>query len=263
MADRLLFSIVGVLAGLGVPFTWFLWRAFLVRRPWWMSFLKTELNHHYEVYVCLGTFAVMICAFIGYWLGKKNDDLREISKTVEESNFSLNHLAITDGLTGLFNSRYMHDRLDLEIQTAFRSPITCLLIDIDFFKRINDKYGHPTGDGVLIALSKILKSSVRRMDAVGRLGGEEFIVLMQGAPQERALEVAERIRQTVGNETFSLEGKEIHITVSIGVVTYPAPGLQYRAGLLKAVDDALYAAKRSGRNKVVVWTPATENKKAA
>ncbi len=263
MADRVLFSIVGMLTGLTVPFSWLLWRAYAARRLWWQVWLETELKHHYDVYICTGMVSVAVFFVLGYLFGRRNDERREVSRTVEDTNLQLNVLANTDGLTGLFNSRYIHDRLDVEMETAFRSPLTCLLIDIDHFKRINDKYGHPFGDDVLTQVAKILKRVVRPSDAVGRIGGEEFIVVLPHTAQERSMKVAERIRNEVMEQEFSYEGNPVHVTISVGLVSVPAPGLRYRHALLKAVDEALYAAKRTGRNRVVVWQPPSEGKAAA
>src|SRR5689334_6065451 len=128
MADRLLFTIFGVLSGLGVPAVWLLWRAFSARREWWMTWLDSEFKRNYDVYVCAGMISIAVFALIGYLLGRRNDERREQSRDVESTNLALNHLATTDGLTGLFNSRYIHDRLDLELEMAFRTPLTCLLI---------------------------------------------------------------------------------------------------------------------------------------
>src|SRR6185503_2617197 len=121
MGERFLFSLYGIFAGLGVPFGWLLWRAFSTRRKWWMSWLSTEMHQHYEIYICLGASAVVVFAVIGYLIGKRNSDLLEEAETVKDANFELTQLAITDGLTGLFNARYMHERLDIEIENSHRS----------------------------------------------------------------------------------------------------------------------------------------------
>ncbi|MCG3205155.1 MAG: hypothetical protein KCHDKBKB_01873 [Elusimicrobia bacterium] len=263
MVGRLLFSIGGILAGLMVPFSWFLWRAFSSRHEWWMAFLKKEMSHHHEIYICTGLFSVMIFSIVGYLLGKKNDDLRLESKNVEDSNRTLNHLATTDGLTGLFNARYMNDRMNIEIEGSRISPLTCLLVDVDHFKRINDGYGHPFGDEVLVRVAQIMKQSARRIDPVGRMGGEEFLVLLPGAPCRRAQEIAQKIRRDVSNEPFLFEGKPVHVTVSVGLATCPSIGISNQSELLHAVDEALYSAKRSGRNRVVAWKPPQDQRKAA
>jgi diguanylate cyclase (GGDEF)-like protein len=133
------------------------------------------------------------------------------------------------------------------------APLACLLVDVDHFKRINDTYGHPYGDFVLVTVAKLLRKLVRRLDAVGRLGGEEFLIVMPNTPQEAAMAVAERIRQVVGDEIFLANEKHVKVTVSIGVVRFPSSELNDKESLFKAVDEALYAAKNNGRNRVITW----------
>ena len=106
---------------------------------------------------------------------------------------------------------------------------------------------------VLVDVAKLLKRLVRGMDGVGRLGGEEFIIVMPNTPQNAAETVAERIRATIAEEAFVFEEKQVKVTVSVGVVRFPSPELSDKESVLKAVDEALYAAKKSGRNRVVAW----------
>jgi diguanylate cyclase (GGDEF)-like protein len=165
-----------------------------------------------------------------------------------------NKLAITDALTTLYNSRYLHDQLAIELESAkrYNTPLTCLMLDIDNFKLINDKYGHPSGDMVLAALAKILRDSVRRIDIVGRLGGEEFLILMPHTPPKIAFCIGERIRQAVQRWPFKVDGTEISMTVSVGAASYPDEYVKDKASFLKAADNALYEAKRLGKNKTVL-----------
>jgi diguanylate cyclase (GGDEF)-like protein len=253
MGRRFLYSFYGIVWGLSVPGVWFLWRAFSARKKWWITFTQTEMHAHYEVYICLAAVAVALFAIIGYWLGKRRHELIEHAESIQVANAELEQLATTDALTGLFNPRYMTERLEIELENALRSPLTCLLIDVDHFKKINDTHGHPFGDAVLVAVASAMRRSVRRVDSVGRLGGEEFLVILPDTPATRATIVAERIREAVAAEAVEQDGKSVRATVSVGVVTYPADGLTDRATLLKAADSALYAAKRAGRNRVMIW----------
>lgn len=250
---------MGSAFGLLFPVAWLLIRAFASRRAWWLSWGATELQRHYEVYITVGIVAVAVCALIGYAIGWQNDRWFEESETVRDSNLELSHRAATDPLTGLFNARSIHERLDVEIEDSVRSALSCLIIDIDHFKKINDTYGHPFGDTVLVAVARALKLAVRRIDAVGRLGGEEFVVLLPGIPRSQALAIAERVREAVADEQIFLDSKRVRVTVSVGAATYPAPGLRTKQALLKAADDALYKAKRAGRNRSVVWESDDQN----
>jgi diguanylate cyclase (GGDEF)-like protein len=232
-----------------------LWRAFSARRTWWISWLGTELHNNYAPYICLALGAVGVFALLGYIIGARHDEFREVSAYVQDSNAELTQLASTDPLTGLFNAREMHARLDLELENSGRRGLACLLIDIDHFKKINDTYGHPFGDEVLVSVANGLKRTVRRVDAVGRLGGEEFLIILCGVPEARAREVAERARQAVQAEPLSFNGKSVRATICVGMAFYSRDMFPDKMSLLKAADDALYRAKKTGRNRVVVWAP--------
>jgi diguanylate cyclase (GGDEF)-like protein len=127
-----------------------------------------------------------------------------------------------------------------------------LLIDIDHFKQINDTHGHPAGDAVLVAIARVLKRAVRPTDGVGRLGGEEFIIVLPATSLQNSAVVGERVRHNVEAEKFSFQGKQLHVTVSIGAATYPSPGIKGKDQLLKAADEALYKAKHAGRNRLIL-----------
>lgn len=256
--SRVVFGFLGALAGAGVPFSWLLWRAFDARRAWWLSWLKTEFHNNYGGYVAATVVAVGLFAVLGYLFGAEHDRLREESDEVKDHNLTLSEMAETDGLTGLLNVRSSHERLAIELEDSYRSHLTVLLIDIDHFKRINDRFGHPFGDQVLVETAAILKKSLRLIDSVGRLGGEEFIILLPRTPQEKGVITAERIRETLESHPFQCDGKPVTVTVSVGVATHTPAQLRGKESLMKAADDALYKAKRAGRNRVVVWNEAAE-----
>ncbi len=160
-------------------------------------------------------------------------------------------LAITDGLTGLYVHRYFQESLESEIKRALRykHSLSLMMIDIDHFKRLNDTYGHQAGDEVLQQLAKILKSQAREHDLVARYGGEEFAIILPVTPKEGALSAASRLRRLVEGAHFNAHGSEVRITISIGVACCPQDG-QTREELIGKADQALYAAKRSGRNTI-------------
>jgi len=163
------------------------------------------------------------------------------------------HLATTDALTGLANRRSFMDRaaLDLENARRHRRPLCLLALDIDHFKRINDTYGHAAGDQVLVALANSLTQQLRGIDAIGRLGGEEFAVLLPETPVASATEIAERLRETIGCLQIKSGDKVIAITASLGVAQAPE-GASTIADTLAAADAALYRAKAAGRNRVIL-----------
>jgi two-component system cell cycle response regulator len=166
----------------------------------------------------------------------------------------LETMATTDGLTGLFNKRAMLDSGMQKIAAAarFDRELALLVVDIDFFKKVNDTHGHDVGDRVIRGLGDILMRQKRTTDVVARFGGEEFVVLCEQTDEAGAMLLGDRIREELGKTTFRALGAAFSVTCSIGVATFPAAGSDWEA-LFKAADDALYVSKRSGRNRCTAW----------
>jgi two-component system cell cycle response regulator len=163
-------------------------------------------------------------------------------------------LALTDDLTGLYNRRYFLAHLDELIDRVDHDHVNAalLLFDIDHFKQVNDTYGHAAGDQVLRELANRAMNSVRSVDLVARLGGEEFVVVMPETDSIVATAVAERLRLTVAREPFIVGAGSVKVAVTISIgVTAAAEGGDCRERLLKRADDALYDAKSAGRNRIV------------
>ncbi len=172
-----------------------------------------------------------------------------LEEKVDERTKELKRLAVTDGLTGLYNHRHSLDLLGNMLNTSDsrQRPITVLLMDLDFFKIINDTYGHQAGDEVLKKVATVTKNVIRQDDFAGRYGGEEFIVVLDNCSQERGRLIAERIRSTIEATTYEQIDKTI--TISIGLATWRGESV---VALVKKSDELLYQAKRDGRNRVVV-----------
>ena len=159
-------------------------------------------------------------------------------------------MAATDELTGLFNRRYMLSHLEnvLRRSAGTGRPVSVMMIDLDNFKIVNDTYGHPVGDKVLAEIARRIGQSVRGVDLAARYGGEEFIVVMPDTDKAGANVVAERLRQAVAGGPIDIGGTKLNLTVSVGLaVDGPTIGAE---ALIKRADEALYAAKKSGRNRV-------------
>ena len=163
-------------------------------------------------------------------------------------------LAVMDGLTKLLVRRHFMDRYTEEIERSKRHnlKLSFFMIDIDHFKSYNDMYGHLSGDMVLEETAEILKNSLRRVDLVGRYGGEEFVVVLPQTDKENAVRVAERIRWATDNHIFRAYDKSSRVTISIGVATFPADARKAET-LIEKADQALYVAKRKGRNRVEAY----------
>jgi diguanylate cyclase (GGDEF)-like protein len=187
-------------------------------------------------------------------LRKANDHLQTHLVEIQILQTELREQAIRDPLTGLFNRRYLQETLEREIARAKRegAPVSIIVMDLDHFKQVNDTYGHKAGDVLLSAFGKLLQTILRAEDVICRFGGEEFVILMPGAPLEAARQRAESIR--MGIETLRvLDGeRELHATASLGVAAYPVHGPNGEEVQIRA-DRALYLAKQTGRNRVVVY----------
>ncbi len=172
--------------------------------------------------------------------------------------------ALRDGLTKVFNKKYFTDYLEKEFAFAARhgGPLALIFLDIDHFKKINDTHGHPAGDFVLAELSQMMAELLRTEDVLARFGGEEFTILCRGSDQAGAQIVAERLRRAVEDRKFTFGGKDIPVTISLGIAAVPGSGIGDHASFLAAADKALYEAKRSGRNRVCLHgtekTPAPQ-----
>ena len=176
---------------------------------------------------------------------------RTAENKLQKSEKKYKKLSITDDLTRLYNSRYFYSKLEEEINRSVRyqHPLSLLLIDIDDFKMVNDRYGHLEGDLVLAMTGKVIKNCLRRTDSAYRYGGEEFTVILPGTGFEAAVNAAERIRKQISAQVFTTSTKEtIHITVSVGACRFE-PGDKMKA-FVKRADNAMYVAKQDGKNRV-------------
>jgi two-component system cell cycle response regulator len=198
-----------------------------------------EIELNARIYACLRTKTLQ-------------NELRGKNRQLEEVLLRVETLAVTDPLTELFNRRRFEATLEKEFSRTIRyqSPTSCLMIDIDHFKKINDEYGHHAGDVVLKEIAQVIKSCVREIDTVARWGGEEFIVLLPETKKERALQAASRILKVISEHKIS--GISGHISVSIGLASVPDPSIDTGEKLIHASDLALYEAKAKGRNRIEV-----------
>jgi diguanylate cyclase (GGDEF)-like protein/PAS domain S-box-containing protein len=185
-----------------------------------------------------------------------NEQLKEISALRDQ----LHEQATRDPLTNLFNRRYLEESLGQELARALREnyPVCMIMMDIDQFKFVNDSCGHKAGDDVLQALASLIVLKIRRFDVACRFGGEEFLIVMPMLSLETARERAELLRSEFENMPLSCSSLQAHPTVSIGVACYPYDGTDSEQ-LIKAADRALYAAKGSGRNRVVTHSEAMKS----
>ena len=187
--------------------------------------------------------------------------IKKLQDQLEASNKKLEQLSISDGLTGLFNHRHVHEVLVKEFDRSMRShePLSVAMLDLDRFKSVNDTYGHQAGDAVLRRLAKILKATAREVDVLGRYGGEEFLAVLPGTELHDAAVFAERVREAVAEARFAIDdGNAISMTVSGGVASWPSHEINDAKSLIEMADRALYAAKEGGRDRIVRATELVE-----
>ncbi|MDP4182777.1 MAG: diguanylate cyclase [Bacillota bacterium] len=187
------------------------------------------------------------------------NELEEKNKELLEKNSLLQQMTITDGLTGLYNKRYILNRLVSDITHAarYKEPISFIMVDIDHFKRINDNYGHLAGDILLKSVADTLKSIVRDVDIVARYGGEEFLIVVPNGDALGTKILAERLREQIENSTFDIEGHKLSITISIGVkssnINLTTDSDAEVTRLIGEADTSLLRAKSNGRNRVEIF----------
>lgn len=184
-----------------------------------------------------------------------NDTLEQKIEELEKTKAKLRRLAVTDGLTGLFNYRAFRRQLHLEISRSdrFDLPVSLLMMDIDHFKVYNDQFGHLNGDRVLKRFAKLLFENIRDVDCLTRYGGEEFALILPGTDKKSAKIVAEKLRRLVERSPFPMEKKlpKGRVTMSVGVASYPQDTKDEKA-FIRLSDKALYKAKKKGRNRTIL-----------
>ncbi|MEN8169899.1 MAG: diguanylate cyclase [Pseudomonadota bacterium] len=209
--------------------------------------------------ILIGSGLLLIAAIFAvvffYWL------VGRVADRMARNEISLHQLATHDHLTGLLNRRQFELKLDNSITqfTRYGRTVSLLMIDIDYFKHINDKYGHSAGDAVLVEFGKRLTKQARTIDSVYRYGGEEFSILLPETDSQSATLFAQRLCEIVGKEQYSLDEEiEITVTVSIGIASCPLHANTAKA-LVQAADDSLYEAKKAGRNCIYSYSGSNEN----
>lgn len=178
--------------------------------------------------------------------------IKSLQDELKKANELLKRLTNIDHLTNLFNRRYLSEILDGEFFRARRKNehLSLIIVDIDYFKNVNDTYGHQNGDVVLAAVANLAQSQLRVYDSAARYGGEEFVLVIPGTSLHGGVMVAERLRQAVLEYSFPSPMEDMTVTVSAGVATFPSPQIDSVDSLFRQADEALYRAKQNGRNRV-------------
>jgi len=264
------FPLLGIAISLIAPVGWF-----ILQIPhqglWSWPEVKVELYDHSLLYGYMTLGSGLCFAVAGYLIGRAFDavlreqrEAKAQASLMEGLNLRLEAISVTDELTGMYNRRYFFERLEEYLRAArrHRLPLSLMMIDIDLFKRVNDNYGHPTGDRILRTIAELIRSGLRASDISARYGGEEFVILLPYTDEAEALRLAHRLLTTVSTHPFPLPQEAGPVTISIGLsqldVEHPISG----ETLIARADGALYQAKRAGRNRVTV-APAPKQDEAA
>lgn len=239
---RRVFPVVGVLLALGAPLGLLALRALLAGRAPTPAFLLAQMKADPVTLGYLGLGTLVVFVLLGLTLGAREDALAATS--------------MKDPLTGLSNRRHLDLRLAEEIARLARheGSVALLLLDVDHLKEINDRGGHEAGDAALVAVAEVLRRTCRAMDVPSRYGGDEFLVLLPETTAAQGFELAERIRA-------ALRDRPGAPTVSLGIADLDAAAVPRPVELFEAADAALYAAKRSGRDRAVAappWAPSAD-----
>ncbi len=223
-----------------------LWQTIVAGKIWKGEFLNKKKNG--DLYWAQATIAPV------FGPDGKILNLIAIKEDITEQKLmavELERLASTDSLTGMINRRELIRRAEIELERArrYQHPTAAIMLDVDHFKKVNDSYGHAAGDRVLVMLAQLLTRELRVSDLVARYGGEEFMLVLPETPLDKAINIAERIRDTVTNTPVMVDGQTIRVTISLGVTSSESAGQDFES-LLKAADRLLYQAKQLGRNRV-------------
>lgn len=246
------YGAAGLLLGLGCPAGLLLVRHLAMYGQEIAGRMLLELELLRLIYIYSAAGCALVFSAFGYVLGRYADRLAAQTRSLAQAAETLQSLCITDALTGLYNPGYMRKRLDQEAARArrYRYALGCLFIDVDNFKSLNDRYGHPYGDSVLARIAKSISAATRDTDVLGRFGGDEFLVILPSSDEQAALRIAERIRKSV--ETAHLREPEAAAGATVSIGVYAAHEFLPPAALVDSADRALREAKLTGKNRCVL-----------
>lgn len=251
---RVLGLTAGAVLGLGAPAGALLFRLSLLGDYSFQAakhdFFQHSFFYFYTLYLTPFFFGAL-----GYALGLLSDHLALRARSLDRSLKTMQDLAHRDDLTGLYNHRHLYDEISKEIERSRRygHSVCGMMIDLDHFKEINDRYGHLAGDVALRECGKILKNHLRRVDIIGRYGGDEFLAILPSTDAATAAVVAERLRGSISRHLFHIFQHPVHLSVSVGLWAIDNPEKLTTENFIHKADKALFEAKHHGRNRVCTY----------
>lgn len=244
-------AVAGALLGLGAPVGAVFLRLVLVGNLD-LSWIRRDILEHIYFYVYMAVGTPLTFAFFGATFGTMSDEVRAQKKALESLALLLKDQSMTDDVTGLYNHRHLIEVTEKELMRAKRYGrfLSGMMVDVDDFKTINDCYGHVTGDSVLREIAVILKNDTRKVDIVGRYGGDEFMVVLPETSGDLARMVALRVQKDVRQYRFKTLRDYISVTVSIGVIHFKDPKDFDKQAFVEKIDEAMYRAKSLGKDRI-------------
>jgi diguanylate cyclase (GGDEF)-like protein len=217
------------------------------------ALLQARSFDPWDLFAMTAAGSMITLGVAGWMIGRRDDVLEGRNEELRQLSERLQGLSATDGLTGIANRRTFDERLAIEVARANRygTPLSLVMIDLDHFKELNDRFGHQVGDEVLRRVAGLIDREKRLGDVVARYGGEEFSAILPHTEPSQAMVWAERARQTIAGTEVTSDGGAFNVTASFGVVG-AVPGRADPPTLIEGADQALYEAKKRGRNRVVV-----------
>ena len=251
LARKYFFAGLGIFLGLGAPLTHVILQTLLSSQTLQDSFFHELRDHGFWI----SWVTPFVFGIFGFVLGSLYDNLRVHKEKLEVLSIKLKHQSITDELTGLYNRRHILMQMEREVERSrrYRKSFSVIMADLDNLKEVNDRHGHLTGDMLLKEAAELLQRNIRKIDLVGRYGGDEFLLILPESDLEAARGVAERIQDHVRQVRFAVEESVLSPTLSMGLLGFDgtAQDVAWQA-VIQKVDQALLRAKQMGKNQIYV-----------
>ncbi len=243
--------IAGALLGLGAPVGSLFFRV-VISGDVSLDRIMQEIVTHSYYYIYMALLTPLAFGLFGWHLGSLNDKIHAQKKSLESLMGVLETQSMTDDVTGLYNHRHLLGEIEREVERSKRHShiLSGIMVDVDGFKEINDAYGHLTGDYVLREVALVLNESIRKIDIIGRYGGDEFVIILPEAKLEAAEVISERILQNIRQRRFKTKRDYISLTVSVGLFSFEDASNLDKTQFIEKIDQAMFQAKSLGKNRV-------------
>lgn len=242
--------ILGLLLGLGAPIGGLLFGMIFfgeINFHW----VKQEVSSRFYYYAYMSLITPAVFGFFGAYLGSLNDKIHAQKKSLEALVNVLEAQSMSDDVTGIYNHRHLLEEIAKEVERSKRHDhlLSGMMVDVDDFKQINDLYGHSTGDAVIREVALVLNESIRKIDIIGRYGGDEFVIILPEAKLSAAKVVSERILLNIRQHRFNTRRDYVSLTVSIGLFSFENSSNLDKAQFIEKIDQAMFQAKSLGKDR--------------